>query len=66
MTSLVASSSGQDSQEHEVSQRGDTNHHTILFFRVLVREDSFIIISCFPEILELSPAMVEAFRNLQP
>ena len=31
MTSLVASSSSQDSQEHEVSQRG-YDHHTILFF----------------------------------
>ena len=44
MTWLVASSSSQDSQEREVSQRGYESPH-YFFLCVLVREDSFIIVS---------------------
>ena len=33
MTSLVASSSGQDSQEHEVSQRGYESPYYFIFSR---------------------------------
>ena len=67
MTLFATSSSNQDSLEH-AQHKSESLLITILYeffflFYRLVQENSFIIVSGFPEILYICPAMVEAFRN---